>query len=175
MLWIGYLLVDQRGLAWATVAVLGAVAVLGLIMAARWIRVYRAFAAPGPSLTRRTLSLRNGTSRCRSSSPTASWPSPPSFWCCSLRLALARRDQSPAQAAIPRVAEPDRDSWRAPGAGDSGLTPRICQPLLLALYASCSFPGPVRPRFAVRRAYEGSSPVRVRSSPRCSSCREPSQ
>ena len=53
MLWIGYLLVDQRGLAWATVAVLGAVAVLGLIMAARWIRVYRAFAAPGPSLTRR--------------------------------------------------------------------------------------------------------------------------
>ena len=31
---------------------LGAVALLGLIMAARWIRVYRAFASPGPSLTR---------------------------------------------------------------------------------------------------------------------------
>ena len=53
ILWIAYLLVDQERLAWAAAAVLGAVAVLGLIMAARWIRVYRAFAAPGPSLTRR--------------------------------------------------------------------------------------------------------------------------
>ena len=54
MLWIGYLLLDEKRLAWAAVLVLGAVAVLGLWMAARWIRVYRAFAAPGPSLTRRT-------------------------------------------------------------------------------------------------------------------------
>ncbi len=54
MLWIGYLLLDEERLAWATVAVLGSVAVLGLIMAARWIRVYRAFVSPGPSLTRRT-------------------------------------------------------------------------------------------------------------------------
>jgi hypothetical protein len=53
MLWIGYLLLDEERLAWAAAAVLGTVAVLGLIMAARWIRVYRAFAAPGPSLTRR--------------------------------------------------------------------------------------------------------------------------
>ena len=52
LLWIGYLLLDQKRLAWATVAVLATVAILGLIMAARWIRVYRAFAAPGPSLTR---------------------------------------------------------------------------------------------------------------------------
>ncbi len=52
MLWIGYLVIGEERLAWATVAVLGAVAVLGLIMAARWIRVYRSFAAPGPSLTR---------------------------------------------------------------------------------------------------------------------------
>jgi hypothetical protein len=52
MLWIGYLLLGQKRLAWFTVAALGAVAVLGLVMAARWIRVYRAFAAPGPSLTR---------------------------------------------------------------------------------------------------------------------------
>jgi hypothetical protein len=42
MLWIGYLLLNQKRLAWATVAALGTVAVLGLIMAARWIRVYRA-------------------------------------------------------------------------------------------------------------------------------------
>jgi len=52
MLWISYLVVDQERLAWATVAILGTVAVLGLIMAARWIRVYRAVADPGPSLTR---------------------------------------------------------------------------------------------------------------------------
>ena len=51
-LWISYLLLDQKGLAWATVAALGTVAVLGLIMAARWIGVYRAVGNPGPSLTR---------------------------------------------------------------------------------------------------------------------------
>ena len=54
MLWIGYLLEDQQQLAWATVAALGAVAVLGLIMAARWISVYRTVVDPGPSLTRST-------------------------------------------------------------------------------------------------------------------------
>jgi len=52
LLWIGYLLVGKERLAWAAVLVLGAVALLGLLMAARWIRVYRAFAAPGPSLSR---------------------------------------------------------------------------------------------------------------------------
>ena len=52
MLWISYLLLDQERLAWAAVAALGTVAVLGLIMAARWIRVYRAVGNPGPSLTR---------------------------------------------------------------------------------------------------------------------------
>jgi hypothetical protein len=51
MLWIGYLLEGQAPLAWATVAALGTVASLGLIMAARWIRVYRSFADPGPSFT----------------------------------------------------------------------------------------------------------------------------
>jgi hypothetical protein len=54
MLWISYLLVDKERLAWAAVAALGAVALLGLIMAARWIRVYRTVADPGPSLTRKT-------------------------------------------------------------------------------------------------------------------------
>lgn len=52
-LWIIYLAVDDERLAWVTVAALGAVAVLGLIMAARWLRVYRTFAHPGPSFTRR--------------------------------------------------------------------------------------------------------------------------
>jgi hypothetical protein len=101
LFWIAYLLLDEERLAWAAVAILGTVAVLGLIMAARWIRVYRSFAAPGRRLLEVPMSLRNGTSRCRSSSPTASWPSPPSFWCCSPRLALAGADQPPAQAASP--------------------------------------------------------------------------
>ncbi len=52
LLWIGYLLVGQERLAWATVAALSAVALLGLIMARRWIRVYRSFVDPGPSFTR---------------------------------------------------------------------------------------------------------------------------
>jgi hypothetical protein len=50
LLWIGYLLVDEERLAWAAVAVLGTVALLGLIMAARWISVYRAYVDPSPSL-----------------------------------------------------------------------------------------------------------------------------
>ncbi len=54
MLWISYLLVDKERLAWAAVAALGVVALLGLIMAARWIRVYRTVVDPGPSLTRKT-------------------------------------------------------------------------------------------------------------------------
>jgi hypothetical protein len=52
MLWVGYLLLGKESLAWATVAALGTVALLGLIMAARWVRVYRAFSDPGPPLTR---------------------------------------------------------------------------------------------------------------------------
>jgi manganese efflux pump family protein len=52
ILWVGYLLADKERLAWATVADLGIVALLGLIMAARWIRVYRAFADSDPSPTR---------------------------------------------------------------------------------------------------------------------------
>lgn len=52
LLWIGYLLVDQERLAWAAVVDLGAVAFLGLIMAARWIAVYREFVSPGPPRAR---------------------------------------------------------------------------------------------------------------------------
>lgn len=51
ILWGGYLLADQERLAWGTVAILGTAAVLGLIMAGRWIRVYRDSAAPDPSPT----------------------------------------------------------------------------------------------------------------------------
>ena len=49
-LWFSYILIDQDRLAWVSVAVLGTAAVLGLAMAARWVRVYRSFARPGPGL-----------------------------------------------------------------------------------------------------------------------------
>ena len=54
MVWGFYLVTDNDPLAYATVADLGVVAVLGLIMAARWVAVYRAYAAPGASVTRVT-------------------------------------------------------------------------------------------------------------------------
>ncbi len=49
MLWVLYLVGDQKRLALATVADLGVVVVLGLVMAARWLAVYRAYAAPDSS------------------------------------------------------------------------------------------------------------------------------
>ncbi len=49
LVWGFYLVTDEDSLAWATVAGLGLVALLGLVMAARWLRVYRAYAAPGRS------------------------------------------------------------------------------------------------------------------------------
>jgi len=55
LLWIGYLLLDEDRLAWFTVATLGTVASLGLIMAARWITVYRSYASPSPSLSPKTV------------------------------------------------------------------------------------------------------------------------
>lgn len=52
ILWVDYLVMDEQRLAWVTVAVLGGAAVLGLTLAARWIHVFRAYANPGPALTR---------------------------------------------------------------------------------------------------------------------------
>jgi hypothetical protein len=49
MVWGFYLVTDDAPLAYATVVALGIVAVLGLVMAARWIGVYRAYAAPASS------------------------------------------------------------------------------------------------------------------------------
>jgi len=46
VVWGFYVVTDADPLAWTTVAVLGVVATLGLVMAARWVGVYRAFAAP---------------------------------------------------------------------------------------------------------------------------------
>jgi hypothetical protein len=41
--WLVYIVTATRRLAWAAVILLVSAAVLGLIMAARWIRVYRAY------------------------------------------------------------------------------------------------------------------------------------
>jgi len=52
ILWGAYLLADEDRLAYATVADLGIAVVLGLTMAARWVRVYRTYRRPagaGPS------------------------------------------------------------------------------------------------------------------------------
>jgi hypothetical protein len=49
LVWGLYLITDQERLAWATIADLGVVVLLGLIMAARWVGVYRTYAAPDSS------------------------------------------------------------------------------------------------------------------------------
>ena len=49
LVWGLYLVTDEERLAWATLADLGVVVLLGLIMAARWVGVYRAYAAPDSS------------------------------------------------------------------------------------------------------------------------------
>jgi hypothetical protein len=49
MVWGFYLVTDANPLAYATVAALGVVVVLGLVMAARWVTVYRTYAAPQSS------------------------------------------------------------------------------------------------------------------------------
>jgi len=46
VLWGFYLATDSNPLAWSSVADLGVVATLGSVMAARWVGVYRSYAAP---------------------------------------------------------------------------------------------------------------------------------
>ena len=45
-IWGVYLVTDRPRLAWAAASILVVVAILGFTLAARWIRVYRAYAAP---------------------------------------------------------------------------------------------------------------------------------
>jgi hypothetical protein len=52
LVWGFYLATDGDQLAWTAIADLVVVIILGLVMAARWIRVYRAYAAPDSSATR---------------------------------------------------------------------------------------------------------------------------
>jgi hypothetical protein len=55
--WGLYLLTDRSGLAWVAALTLGVVALLGLTMAVRWIRVYRTHSAP-PSAPLRAVPMR---------------------------------------------------------------------------------------------------------------------
>lgn len=49
--WVAYLLLDRPALAWTALGILGAIALLGITMFARWIPVYRtADAIPQPAL-----------------------------------------------------------------------------------------------------------------------------
>jgi hypothetical protein len=41
VVWVGYLLLDRRALAWIAFGILGGIALLGFTMFARWIPVYR--------------------------------------------------------------------------------------------------------------------------------------
>jgi hypothetical protein len=52
LVWGFYVIGDDESLAWPTVADLGVVVLLGLVMAARWLGVYRAYASPDWSPTR---------------------------------------------------------------------------------------------------------------------------
>jgi hypothetical protein len=49
LVWGFYLVTDSDPLAYTTVAALGIVVVLGVVMAARWVTVYRTYAAPTSS------------------------------------------------------------------------------------------------------------------------------
>jgi hypothetical protein len=51
VVWGFYLVTDEDRVAWWTLADLGVVVVLGLVMAVRWIGVYRSFGASGQSVT----------------------------------------------------------------------------------------------------------------------------
>jgi hypothetical protein len=54
VIWGAYLFTENRALALTSLAILGAVVALGLIMAARWLRVFR---QPGPPVTARPASI----------------------------------------------------------------------------------------------------------------------
>ncbi len=49
LVWGFYIVTDEDSLAWVSLGDLSAVFVLGLVMAARWVTVYRTYAAPGGS------------------------------------------------------------------------------------------------------------------------------
>jgi manganese efflux pump family protein len=80
--WLLYVYIDSRRLAWTALIILLAVAALGLIMFTRWIPVHRLDA--GSAWPRRAWPRRrpSAPSRPGSSCCTAPAPLSPSAWCC---------------------------------------------------------------------------------------------
>jgi hypothetical protein len=57
VVWVSYLILGKRTLAWAAFFILIAIAILGVTMLGRWIPVYRAPAPVGPSTAQAALNL----------------------------------------------------------------------------------------------------------------------
>ena len=85
LVWIGYLILDSDRLAWTAVAALGLAATLGLVMAVRWLGVYRG----------RTSSHQSSPARAASAPGQRGEPERPG---CGAR---AGRRSRPARAQLP--------------------------------------------------------------------------
>ena len=84
--WILYLVTDKDSYAWATVVLLGAVAVLGLTMAFRWLGVYRSSPLPKrmpPPLPAPPISRRPRDAW----TPVQSWPATGPGYAAAVRAA----------------------------------------------------------------------------------------
>lgn len=75
--WALYLITDRSGLAWVAALTLGVVALLGLTMAVRWIRVYRTHSAPPPAPLRAVPVPVGARARPGTETGTAAVPVPP--------------------------------------------------------------------------------------------------
>jgi hypothetical protein len=75
--WALYLITDRSGLAWVAVLTLGVVALLGLTMAVRWIRVYRTHSAQPPAPLRAVPVPVGARARPGTETGTATVPAPP--------------------------------------------------------------------------------------------------
>ena len=98
--WVAFLVVSQKTLAWAAVGILGAIAVLGATMFARWIPVYRGPARPAEKCF--------DTSRVSMIGGSAGWPAArpllPSV--CTAPVSAIGRLSSPAPAARKSAGQP---------------------------------------------------------------------
>jgi hypothetical protein len=75
--WALYLITDRSGLAWVAALTLGVVALLGLTMALRWIRVYRTHSPPPPAALRAVPVPVGARARPGIGAGTATVPVPP--------------------------------------------------------------------------------------------------
>jgi hypothetical protein len=66
VVWVAYLITDIPRLAWAAAIILAVVATLGVIMAARWVKVYRVHGSPS----------RHGARQAMAGPPERNFPLP---------------------------------------------------------------------------------------------------